>query len=105
MTSYTPGSGEDKDLIAAFETAIGKPANLGQKSSFRRLFHEAFAVTTNEMKMLVERTDETVPRKLSVPERAERFELIRKRLPGLSIRNRLEPRRFSGCSGVTIRTR
>ena len=91
MTSYTPGSGEDKDLIAAFETAIGKPASLGQKSSFRRLFHEAFAVTTNEMKMLVERTDETVPRKLSVPERAERFELIRKRLPGLSIRNRLEP--------------
>ena len=91
MTSYTPGSGEDKDLIAAFETAIGKPASLGQKSSFRRLFHEAFAVTTNEMKMLVERTDGTVPRKLSVPERAERFELIRKRLPGLSIRNRLEP--------------
>ena len=91
MTSYTPGSGDDKDLIAAFETALGKAANLGQKSSFRRLFHEAFAVTTNEMKLLVERTDETVPRKLSVPERAERFALISKRLPGLSIRNRLEP--------------
>ena len=91
MTSYTPGSGDDKDLIAAFESALGKPPSLGQKSSFRRLFHEAFAVTTNEMKMLVERTDETVPRKLSVPERAERFELIKKRLPGLSIRNRLEP--------------
>ena len=91
MTSYTPGSGDDKDLIAAFESALGKPPSLGQKSSFRRLFHEAFAVTTNEMKMLVERTDETVPRKLSVPERAERFELIKTRLPGLSIRNRLEP--------------
>ena len=78
MTSYTPGSGDDEDLIAALESALGKPPSLGQKSSFRRLFHEAFAVTTNEMKMLVERTDETVPRKLSVPERAERFELIKK---------------------------
>ena len=41
--------------------------------------------------MLVERTDESVPRKLSVPERSERFEVVSKRLVGLSIRNRLEP--------------
>ncbi|OLQ06982.1 hypothetical protein AK812_SmicGene9645 [Symbiodinium microadriaticum] len=91
MTSYTPGSGEDKDLIAAFESALGSPPSVGQKSSFRRLFHEAYAVTTSEMKLLVERTDESVPRKLSVPERSERFELVSKRLVGLSIRNRLEP--------------
>eukprot|EP00439_Symbiodinium_sp_Y106_P052356 s6332_g7.t1 len=91
MTSYTPGSGDDKDLISAFEAALGTPPNVGQKSSFRRLFHEAYAVTTSEMRMLVERTDESVPRKLSVPERSERFEVVGKRLVGLSIRNRLEP--------------
>ncbi|CAE7763885.1 SLC24A2 [Symbiodinium sp. CCMP2592] len=91
MTSYTPGSGDDKDLIAAFESALGTPPSVGQKSSFRRLFHEAYAVTTSEMKMLVERTDESIPRKLSVPERSERFEVVSKRLVGLSIKNRLEP--------------
>ena len=91
MTSYTPGSGDDKDLISAFEAALGTQPNVGQKSSFRRLFHEAYAVTTSEMRMLVERTDESVPRKLSVPERSERFEVVSKRLVGLSIRNRLEP--------------
>ena len=91
MSSYTPGSGDDKELIAAFETALGGPASLGQKAAFRRLFHESFAVTTSEMRSLVERTDETAPRKLSVPERSERFAAIVKKLPGLDIRNRMEP--------------
>ena len=91
MSAYTPGSGDDTPLIEAFEAALGSPPNLGQKSAFRRLFHESFAVTTSEMKSLVERTDDTAPRKLSVPERAERFNAIVKKLPGLDIRNRTEP--------------
>eukprot|EP00439_Symbiodinium_sp_Y106_P014382 s9283_g2.t1 len=40
---------------------------------------------------MIEQTDETAPRKLSVPERAERHNKIAKRLPGLDIRNRHEP--------------
>ncbi|CAE7915198.1 SLC24A2, partial [Symbiodinium necroappetens] len=40
MTSYTPGSGDDKDLIAAFESALGSPPSVGQKSSFRKLRSE-----------------------------------------------------------------
>ena len=91
MSAYTPGSGDDTPLIEAFEAALGSPPNLGQKSAFRRLFHETFAVTTSEMKNLVERTEDTAPRKLSVPERAERFNAIVKKLPGLDIRNRTEP--------------
>ena len=43
------------------------------------------------MKSLVERTEDTAPRKLSVPERAERFNAFVKKLPGLDIRNRTEP--------------
>ena len=91
MSAYTPGSGDDTPLIEAFEAALGSPPNLGQKSAFRRLFHESFAVTTSEMKSFVERTEDTAPRKLSVPERAERFNAIVKKLPGLDIRNRTEP--------------
>ena len=89
--SYTPGSGDDSELIRALKDALGVEPVLGQKSAFRRLFHEAFSVTTAEMKAMVEQTDETAPRKLSVPERAERHNKIAKRLPGLDIRNRHEP--------------
>ena len=89
--SYTPGSGDDAELIRALKDALGVDPVLGQKSAFRRLFHEAFSVTTAEMKAMIEQTDETAPRKLSVPERAERRNKIAKRLPGLDIRNRLEP--------------
>ena len=28
MTSYTPGSGDDKDLISAFEASLGTPPNV-----------------------------------------------------------------------------
>ena len=80
--SYTPGSGDDSELIRALKDALGVDPVLGQKSAFRRLFHEAFSVTTAEMKAMVEQTDETAPRKLSVPERAERHNKIAKRLPG-----------------------
>ena len=89
--SYTPGSGDDAELIRALKDALGVDPVLGQKSAFCRLFHEAFSVTTAEMKAMIEQTDETAPRKLSVPERAERHNKIAKRLPGLDIRNRLEP--------------
>ncbi|CAE6914886.1 PARP6, partial [Symbiodinium sp. CCMP2456] len=91
LSAYTPGSGDDKALTDAFEAALGTSADLGQKAAFRRLFHESFAVTTSEMKSLVERTEETAPRRLSVPERTERFNAIVKKLPGLEIRNRTEP--------------
>ena len=54
-------------------------------------FTKHFAVTTNEMKMLVEAPQMKLCPVNLVPERAKRFELIRKRLSGLFIRNRLEP--------------
>ena len=89
--SYTPGSGDDSELIKCLDAALGVASTLGQKASFRRLFHEAFSVTAQEMRSMVEQTEESAPRKLSVPERSERFDAITKRLPGLPIRNRLEP--------------
>ncbi|CAE7453070.1 SLC24A2 [Symbiodinium sp. CCMP2456] len=76
--SYTPGSGDDAELIRALKDALAVEPDLGQKSAFRRLYHEAFSVTTAEMKALVEQTDETAPRRLSVPERAERHALFGK---------------------------
>ena len=91
MSSYTPGSGDDAALMRAFEKVVGGTPTLGQQSSFRRLFHEAFAVSTHEMQSMVEATEDTAPRRLSVPERAERFQAIKKRLVGLSIKDRTEP--------------
>ena len=52
MSSYTPGSGDDKALIAAFEKVVGSSMATGQQSAFMRLFLEAFALSTHEMKVV-----------------------------------------------------
>ena len=55
--SYTPGSGDDSELIKCLDAALGTPSTLGQKASFRRLFHESLSVTTQEMRSMVEQTE------------------------------------------------
>ena len=42
VPSYAPGASTDDALIRALDDAPGSQSNLGQKSSWRRLFHEAY---------------------------------------------------------------
>ena len=90
-SSYTPGSGDDTELIEVLKQAIGGEPSLGTKAAWRRLFHESFAATTSEMKQQAEATGETQPRRISVPERAERFAAVTAKLKGFAIRGRTEP--------------
>ena len=90
-SSYTPGSGDDTELIEVLKQAIGGEPSLGTKAAWRRLFHESFAATTSEMKQQAEATGETQPRRISVPERAERFAAVTAKLKGFAIRGRAEP--------------
>ncbi|CAE7550494.1 SLC24A2 [Symbiodinium sp. CCMP2592] len=53
-------SGDDAELIRALKDALGDEPDLGQKSAFRRLFHEAFSVTTAEMKAIKGQSDSLV---------------------------------------------
>ena len=55
------------------------------------LFHEAYAVATQELKTMAERPDEAGPRRLSQPERAERYRKIKASVSGIDIKDRNEP--------------
>eukprot|EP00434_Breviolum_minutum_P016188 symbB.v1.2.014264.t1/scaffold1033.1/size247163/2 len=44
VSEYNPGAASEKPLIDAFEEILGRKAEVVEKSSFRRLFHEAYAL-------------------------------------------------------------
>ena len=67
VSSYAPGAASDAELIKVLNEALGKESDAGQKASWRRLFHEAYAVATQELKTMAERPDEAGPRRLSQP--------------------------------------
>ena len=91
ISSYAPGQSDEKPLMEVLERILGRPANLATKACFRALWHEAYAVSTVEMKQRVEQTEDTSARKLSQPERAERIERQRKKLAFLTIKGFSEP--------------
>ena len=73
------------------------------------LFHEAYAVGTQELKTMAERPDEAGPRRLSQPERAERYRKIKASVSGIDIKDRNEPpdalldQCISFCEGTRLR--
>ena len=91
VSSYAPGAASDAELIKVLNEALGKESDAGQKASWRRLFHEAYAVATQELKTMAERPDEAGPRRLSQPERAERYRKIKLSVSGIDIKDRNEP--------------
>ena len=91
ISSYAPGQSDEKPLMEVLERILGRPAELATKACFRALWHEAYAVSTVEMKQRVEQMEDTSARKLSQPERAERIERQRKKLAFLTIKGFSEP--------------
>ena len=92
ISNYAPGAASDDALMDALKDALQvHTPSLGQKASFRRLFHEAYALAATEMKALVEKTDDVSVRRLSQPERAERYERVSQKLKGLVLKGRNEP--------------
>ena len=91
-SAYTPGSTDEAPLLAFLKDAIGRDPTLAEGASFRRLFHESYAVVAQELRTIVERTgDDAEVRKLTNVERAERHKKQQDRLVGLSIRGINEP--------------
>ena len=74
-----------------FEKLIKREASVGEKACFRRLFHEAYSMVASEMKLSVGKVEDTSSRKLSQPERAERYESQKRKLSGVNIRGPNEP--------------
>lgn len=91
ISEYNPASASEKPLLDAFEELLQRVATVPEKASFRRLFHESYALVTKEMSLTVEKNEESVARKLSQPERHDRYQRQVKRLPGISIKGPTEP--------------
>lgn len=93
-SSSQPGVGDDQPFVAMIHRVLGLQVgdlDDGQLAPFRRAWFEAHTVSLSEMRQRVERTDESAPRKMPVPERAARLEAQRLRLNGVSITGNLVP--------------
>ena len=90
-SNYVPGAGEDTPFVDAIQTVLDRDASLGELATLRRLHHEAYAMSAAELKLSVERCNETGLKRLTQPERAERLKKQQTRLTGLRIVGRMEP--------------
>ena len=91
-SSYLPGNPDEGPMQQAFKDALKRDFTGAEMAAFRYLFNECYAIVSQEMKVLVERSaDATETRRLTNVERADRYDKQVKRLPGLNIKGFLEP--------------
>lgn len=88
---YNPIAPEDGPLIAALTTVLGVVPTVVALGRFRRLQFESYTMVMADAKSRVERTDESVPRRMPGPERSARLDEQVTRLPGVDIRQGNEP--------------
>lgn len=94
VCSVQPGVGDDAPLMAFFVQVLGRSLDTfsaGEISVFRRLWWECHTVAIAEVRSKVERTEDSQPKKLPVPERAERLREQQARLVGIVISGVIEP--------------
>lgn len=86
------GQVDDEALKAALEAALGTAPTVLIMPKYRRIHFESHALVLSDTKSKVDRTESSEPKKLPMPERAQRHEAQVKRLsPGVSIKDWNEP--------------
>ncbi|CAE7275887.1 unnamed protein product [Symbiodinium sp. CCMP2592] len=85
LSSYVPGSTDESPFTAAIVKVLGRDPSIAELSVLRRLLHESYNLTVSELQSQVERTDDSAPRKLAAPDRADRLQRQQVRLSGLTI--------------------
>ena len=91
-SSYLPGNPDESPTQQAFKDALKREYTASEMAAFRYLYNECYAIVSQEMKVLVERSaDATDTRRLTNVERADRYQKQVKRLTGLNIKGFLEP--------------
>lgn len=91
ISSYTPGVSDESPLINAFKDILGRDPTVAESACWRRAFHESYAAATMEIRQTLEKVDDVQTRKLTQPERNDRYLTQQRKLKGLSIRGVLEP--------------
>ena len=77
--------------MESLKQMLGRDAELAVQASFRALYHEAYAIVTSEMRQKIERSEEPTSRRLTQPERSERYDKQCKKLSGITIKGASEP--------------
>lgn len=88
--NHMPGSQEETAFLEMVDAVFGTRPSQGTLSCCRRLFFESYTMVAGEMKMRLEQTHESEPRKLALPERAARRAEQVQRLVGLQLDGELD---------------
>ena len=88
--SYVPGAPDDGPLIAMIDRICGRHPDEGVVGLFRRLYFESFTMVQADLKLRLERSDDTPLRKLAVPERSARYDKQVIKLSSLVLTGELE---------------
>ena len=54
-SSYLPGNSDESPMVNVFKEALKRDPTPSEMASFRFLYHECYAIVSQEMKVLVER--------------------------------------------------
>ena len=94
-SSSQPGMGDDSGFIAMLVQNLGLQSisdiPSGELSAWRRIWFEAHTIGVSDLRQKVERTEDSAPRRLPVPERAAKLAAQRQRLSGVPISGPLLP--------------
>ena len=89
--TYQPGQADDTPLLQFIERALGAAPTAGVAAKFRRLFFESHALSLQDLKSRLDRTDASEARAVPLPERMERLRQVKQRLTGITFTPVTEP--------------
>ena len=85
LSSFVPGNTGEKPFTDAVVKVLGRDPSIAELSVLRRLLHESYNLAVSELQVQVERTDDSAPRKLAAPDRADCLQHQQLRLSGSNI--------------------
>ena len=89
--TFQPGQVDDTALRDFLKDALGAEPDTATSSKFRRLFFEAHALSFEDLKARVDRSESSEARVVPLPEKLDRIRLQKERLVGISFTPSVEP--------------
>ena len=89
--TFQPGQNDDTALMDFLTTTFGAEPSPATKAKFRRLFFEAHALSLEDLKSRVDRSESSEARVVPLAEKMDRIRLQKERLTGISFTPQTEP--------------
>ena len=90
-SSYTPNQIDDAPFVNAVLIPVLGAENHPSAHKLRRLLFESFTMAVQDLRVSMDRTSDSTPRRIPQPERAARFAKLQAKLVGLKLEDLLEP--------------